>query len=250
MASVFYSVPETFRGRFRTDTSRRPYPIPQVPTPAPALPVRTDTLPIRRLDTQPPKPPDSRQHTLPNRLLSDISPSQTAGTPHTPKAKPPVFRQTLHPSDCSPFIHFPAPTPRFPGGIHVPPESPNAKTPQPSRHCPASQTGSVPFPLQTIGASPPHTRYGKRTSRTRKDRPLIAGYSSVISGQQPTANRAARPNAPISPLLYSAGPISRTLHTPTDSRPNRHSPCLSPTADARIPLLFPAAIIVAVCFIS
>lgn len=180
MASVFYSVPETFRGRFRTDTSRRPYPIPQVPTPAPALPVRTDTLPIRRLDTQPPKPPDSRQHTLPNRLLSDISPSQTTGTPHTPKAKPPVFRQTLHPSDCSPFIHrhpaFPAastclPIPQTPRHRNRPDTAPQTK---PAR-C-RSRSRQSAHHLRTPDAPIRQTSH----PAAEKTAPLIARYSSVI----------------------------------------------------------------------
>lgn len=169
MASVFYSVPETFRGRFRTDTSRRSYPI--------SYPAGPDAR-SGFAGTNRHAPNPASRHTT----------AQTAGTPHTPKAKPPVFRQTLHPSDCSPFIHFPAPTPRFPGGIHVPPDSPNAKTPQPSRHCPANQTGSVPFPLQTIGASPSHTRCpdtANVTSRSRKDRPP---YRTLLF-RHPDSNR-------------------------------------------------------------
>lgn len=168
MASVFYSVPETFRGRFRTDTSRRPYPIlsypiPQAQTPAPDLPIRTDRS---QSGVSTHNCPNRRPHTHSESQASDLPPNAAS-----------VRLLTIYTS-----------TPRFPGGIHVPPDSPNAKTPQPSRHCPASQTGSVPFPLQTIGASPSHTRCpdtANVTSRSRKDRPP---YRTLLF-RHPDSNR-------------------------------------------------------------
>ena len=117
MASVFYPVPETFRGRFRTDTSRRPYPI--------SYPAGPDAR-SGFAGTNRHAPNPASRHTT----------AQTAGTPHTPKAKPPVFRQMLNPSDCSPFIHrhpaFPAastclPIPQTPRHRNRPDTAPQAK---------------------------------------------------------------------------------------------------------------------------
>ena len=117
MASVFYPVPETFRGRFRTDTSRRPYPI--------SYPAGPDAR-SGFAGTNRHAPNPASRHTT----------AQTAGTPHTPKAKPPVFRQMLNPSDCSPFIHrhpaFPAastclPIPKTPRHRNRPDTAPQAK---------------------------------------------------------------------------------------------------------------------------
>lgn len=228
MASVFYPVPETFRGRFRTDTSRRPYPI--------SYPAGPDAR-SGFAGTNRHAPNPASRHTT----------AQTAGTPHTPKAKPPVFRQMLNPSDCSPlYIDTPL-SRRHPRASRFPKRQDTATVPTLPRK--PNRLGSVPAPdNRRITSAHPMPRYGKRTSRTRNNHPLIARYSSVI--RTATDCQSDCPPPHFSPLLYSAGPIFRTLHTPTDSRPNRHFPCLSPTVAARILLLFPAAIIVAVCFIS
>ena len=228
MASVFYPVPETFRGRFRTDTSRRPYPI--------SYPAGPDAR-SGFAGTNRHAPNPASRHTT----------AQTPGTPHTPKAKPPVFRQMLNPSDCSPFIHrhpaFPAastclPIPQTPRHRNRPDTAPQAK---PARF--RSRSRQSAHHLRTPDA-PIRQTYIPHQKQPPPYRTLLLRH--------PDSNRLpiGLPAPPFLPLLYSAGPIFRTLHTPTDSRPNRHFPCLSPTVAARILLLFPAAIIVAVCFIS
>lgn len=231
MASVFYSVPETFRGRFRTDTSRRPYPIPQVPTPAPALPVRTDTLPIRRLDTQPPKPPDSRQHTLPNRLLSDISPSQTAGPPHTLR-KPSLrlaakrcIRPTAHHLYISLLRHpaFPAastylPIPQTPRHRNRPDTAPQTK---PARF--RSRSRQSAHHLRTPDAPIRQTSH----PAAEKTAPLIARYSSVIRTATDCQSGCPPEHPHFSPALF------RRPHLP-------HSPYADrQPAEPTFPLPFP-----------
>ena len=153
-------------------------------------------------------------HNRPNRRHPTHSESQASGFP--PNAES-VRLLTIYTS-----------TPRFPGGIHVPPDSPNAQTPQPSRHCPASQTGSVPFPLQTIGASPPHTRCPDTANvhPAPETTTPLAHATPPSSGQQPTANRTARP--PISPPA-----LFRRPHLP-------HSPYADrQPAEPTFPLPFP-----------
>ena len=192
MASVFYPVPETFRGRFRTDTSRRPYPI--------SYPAGPDAR-SGFAGTNRHAPNPASRHTT----------AQTAGTPHTPKAKPPVFRQMLNPSDCSPFIHR---HPAFPAASTCLP------IPQTPRH--RNRPDTAP---QT---KPPHTRCPDTANvhPAPETTTPLSHATPPSSGQQPTANRTARP--PISPPA-----LFRRPHLP-------HSPYADrQPAEPTFPLPFP-----------
>ena len=200
MASVFYPVPETFRGRFRTDTSRRPYPI--------SYPAGPDAR-SGFAGTNRHAPNPASRHTT----------AQTAGTPHTPKAKPPVFRQMLNPSDCSPFIHR---HPAFPAASTCLP------IPQTPRHRNRPDTAPQAKPARTIGASPPHTRCPDTANvhPAPETTTPLSHATPPSSGQQPTANRTARP--PISPPA-----LFRRPHLP-------HSPYADrQPAEPTFPLPFP-----------